>query len=417
MSSAKLECIGLIPSLAFRSTAAFLAILGLACGMGAPRARAQSAQDLINAMHALRDQTRNQQNPAKLQQAREYREALAEQRRAAEAHEQEVLARAHEAEANGDGPSLLAAGQEEVRLSPDWCGGYEYLLEGSNYVKNFADALGYLEQARRHGASASYLKSWHRSAEFNWGDALRTLEDWNGAIAHYQRALSFAMNPSEGSIISNNLGYVYAKSDRQEEAEKWYQQAVKLDPKNQSAADNLEGIRKYLQYKGVIDREMVRLRLASWGSNPIPVSMQDYARGPAPRVSDLHTPPPPDPFNTPARNEDRDLAFLLRKAEDHDLDFFLRRSSPSSAASTSFFPPHPANEPRVVLPQSVSDDIKASQAQGQPAEADRADQDILAKAAGGVAGSPSPKPGTPKDPAAATPNFKSGLEEVPNPHN
>jgi hypothetical protein len=111
------------------------------------------------------------------------------------------------------------------------------------------------------------------------------------------------------------------------------------------------------------------------------------------------------------------LAFLLRKAEDHDLDFFLRRSSPSSAASTSFFPPHPANEPRVVLPQSVIDDIKASQAQGQPAEADRADQDILAKAASGVAGSPSPKPGTPKDPAAATPNFKSGLEEVPNPHN
>ena len=92
------------------------------------------------------------------------------------------------------------------------------------------------------GCSRSY-----KSNQIQFGIFAAQNELWDEAIFRWKKAVQ--VNP-ESAAAHNNLAVAYEKKGLLEEAEKEYETALKLDPKNSYIKANLENFKKNLASQG-----------------------------------------------------------------------------------------------------------------------------------------------------------------------
>ncbi len=92
------------------------------------------------------------------------------------------------------------------------------------------------------GCSRSY-----KSSQIQFGIFAAQNDLWDEAIFRWKKAVQ--VNP-ESAAAHNNLAVAYEKKGLLEEAEKEYETALKLDPKNSYIKSNLENFKKNLASQG-----------------------------------------------------------------------------------------------------------------------------------------------------------------------
>ena len=92
------------------------------------------------------------------------------------------------------------------------------------------------------GCSRSY-----KSSQIQFGIFAAQNDLWDEAIFRWKKAVQ--SNP-ESAAAHNNLAVAYEKKGLLEEAEKEYETALKLDPKNSYIKANLENFKKNLESQG-----------------------------------------------------------------------------------------------------------------------------------------------------------------------
>ena len=107
------------------------------------------------------------------------------------------------------------------------------------------DSLGYLrlrqkrfDDAARHLAEAVRLDPSIADAHASLGAALQMLGRFDESIAAYQRALEFPRN-AQSPAVRNSYGASLAQRGRTREAAAEFREALRLDPSNQDARNNL----------------------------------------------------------------------------------------------------------------------------------------------------------------------------------
>jgi tetratricopeptide (TPR) repeat protein len=119
------------------------------------------------------------------------------------------------------------------------------LLVGRHRERRIASPNRQFQQRRnqRYGlvrvepGQAIVLDRKYAHAYNNWGNALDSKQDYDGAIAKYQQAI--ALDPKD-AYVYNGWGNALKSKQDYDGAIAKYQQALKLDPKNQMFRGDLE---------------------------------------------------------------------------------------------------------------------------------------------------------------------------------
>lgn len=109
--------------------------------------------------------------------------------------------------------------------------------EFQSNLGQFLLEMGQIDEAERHCRNAVRLAPGLASARSNLGNVLREQRKLDAAIAEYNEALR--LRP-DLAIVHNNMGQAMQEmGGRLAEAVKWYEQAIKLDPRGARAICNL----------------------------------------------------------------------------------------------------------------------------------------------------------------------------------
>jgi len=311
------------------NTALLLSVLAI----GAPSLLADvsdlgaAAQGIVSQMQSQGNSAQVQQYNARYQAAREFARERSAESQAAYQHYLDVFNDARAAWDRGDIAELEADGNEMLRLHPEQPFGYEYLGRAALLRTNFGDAENYFMRAREHGEPRA---EWHDNLleiDCRWGFFL--LHGGENGIAETVLRKTLAFD-SKNSWAMNALACAIERQDRLAEALPWYKAAAAADPTTVLYQENVKGLQMRLDNLAYTEASMTRLRLATAGekqpattgslplagpagaNTPSTGTPQQAAQNGSQKISDLHMPPPPDPF-APPENKDRDLQFFLRQ--------------------------------------------------------------------------------------------------------
>ncbi|MDE3084797.1 MAG: tetratricopeptide repeat protein, partial [Verrucomicrobiota bacterium] len=132
----------------------------------------------------------------------------------------------------GQLPEAINQFEAALRLNPDSAETHDNL--------GLALAMsGQDEQAINHFTEAVRLDPKLPDARYNFAKVLMKNEKWPEAIEQYRALLSLIQPTAE---ICNSLGAAYANLGQMTEASRWFREALKLDPQNASARENLSRI-------------------------------------------------------------------------------------------------------------------------------------------------------------------------------
>jgi tetratricopeptide (TPR) repeat protein len=95
------------------------------------------------------------------------------------------------------------------------------------------------------GASSRYMeaakvKDKDFTAHYNLGNALYKSKKYDEAKAEFEKASQYSQNSQDKTAALYNLGNTYMQSNQPEKAAEYYKQALKNEPKNETARKNYE---------------------------------------------------------------------------------------------------------------------------------------------------------------------------------
>lgn len=112
---------------------------------------------------------------------------------------------------------------------------------------NLLVGQGMLEAGISHLRKAVEFKPDSAQAHYLLADALVEAKQLDEAVQHYEKLLRLA--PPTAHILSN-LGFIYAQLGHPIEARNAFREALKLDPKHESARENLARVEAFLSESG-----------------------------------------------------------------------------------------------------------------------------------------------------------------------
>jgi len=129
---------------------------------------------------------------------------------------------------------------------PKWKIGDAYYARGKKYYesKNYDKAIADFLEAKKFGSTAKPDGNLYNAYIMRGADNLDNKKNYDMAIVDFNEALKLYPNGKEGAQANFNLGACYHNKGEYSRARFYYEQALRIDPNEKSAQDNLEILRK-----------------------------------------------------------------------------------------------------------------------------------------------------------------------------
>lgn len=154
----------------------------------------------------------------------------------------------------------VSAYQQAIRLKPDYPDAYFDMGSAYTNLEQWNDAVESFTEAARLKPDMS------GAARFYIGQACFQLQDYDGAIAAFQKSID--LQP-ELALVHQYLGASYMALNRWIEASKALQEAIRLDPSNAKAEAGLAYCQDILNYNRKVTADPAYGKLSEYGYNRI----------------------------------------------------------------------------------------------------------------------------------------------------